>query len=71
MSTNNITSYKGSEEDILSKIKQKISFLKLTHMKKNLPFHDAPYHLVFLYCSTTTRQAVFPYIIKNYSSEGL
>ena len=39
--------------------------------KKNLPFHDILYHLVFLYFSLLYIRRRLPYIIKVDSSEGL
>ena len=52
--TNNI----GSEEDILSKIKQNKNRSKTQLYEKNLPFHDVLYHFVFLFFSTS-RQTAF------------
>ena len=39
--------------------------------KKNLPFHDIIYNLVFLYLSLLYIRRRLPYIIKVDSSEGL
>ena len=47
----------------------KTGILKLSKMKKNLPFHDALSHLVFLYFSTA-RQVALACKIKNNSSEA-
>ena len=52
--TNNIR----IEEDVFSKTKQTKNILKLSYMKKNLPFHDILHHFIFLYFSTA-HQAAF------------
>ena len=46
-----------SEEDVLSKTKQKKNVRKLSYIK-TLPFHDVLYHFVFLFFSTL-RQTAF------------
>ena len=68
---NNITSNIGSEEDIFSKTKQNKKHSKTQLDEKNLPFHDALDHFVFLYISTACLRQRLPYIIKDDSSEGL
>ena len=57
----------GIEEDIFSKKKKKNILL----YEKNLHFHDALDHFVFLYISTACLGCRFPYIIKEDRSEGL
>ena len=58
----------GIEEDIFSKPKQKKWNLVIW---KNLHFHDALDHFVFLYISTACLRRRLPYIIKDDRSEGL
>ena len=70
-SANNITSNIGSEEDIFSKTKQNKKHSKTQLDEKNLPFHDALDHFVFLYFSTACLRQRFPYILKDNSSRGL
>ena len=62
---NNITSNIGIEEDIFSKAKQNKNHSKTQLNKKNLPFHDALDHFVFLYISTACLRRRLPYKIKN------
>ena len=50
--------------------KQKKKTLKIYLYEKNLHFHDALDHLVFLYISTACLRPRFPYIIKDDRSEG-
>ena len=65
---NNKSLYKKWKRSII-KNKIKNTILKLSQMKY-LPFHDVPYHIVFLYFSTAC-QAAFTCIIKDDSREGL
>ena len=67
---NNITSNTGNEEDIFQKQNKK-SYSKSQLDEKNLPFHDALDHFVFLYFSKACLRRSLPYIIKDDSSEGL
>ena len=55
----------GNEEDIFSKTKKNIQNLA---RRKNLPFHDALDHFVYLYISTACLRPRLPYIIKRWSS---
>ena len=64
----NITRNMGIEEDIFSKPKQKKWNLAIW---KNLHFHDALDHFVFLYISTACLRRRLPCIIKDNRSDGL
>ena len=61
----------ASEEDIFSKRKQNKKYSKTKLDRKNLPFHDAFDHFVFLYISTAWLGRRLPDIVKDDSSEGL
>ena len=67
---NNITSDIESEEDIFSKTKQK-SHSKYQLDEKDLPFHDALDHFVFLCFSNACLRLRLSCIIKDNSSEGI
>ena len=62
-SASNITSNMGIEEDIFSKPKQAKKWNLA--IWKNLHFHDALDHFVFLYISTACLRRRLPYIIKD------
>ena len=65
-----MTSYKGSEEDVFSKTRQK-NHSKTQLNEKKLPFNDDLYNFVFLYFSTAHHAGLSPYIIKDDNSKGL
>ena len=60
----NITSNTGSEEDAFSNTKQK-SHSKCQLDEKNLSFHDALDHLVFIYFSSACLRQFLSYILKT------
>ena len=64
---NNIAGHIGTEEDSFSKTKRK-NYSKSQLDEKNLAFHDALDHFLFLYFFNACLRRRLPYIIKN---EGL
>ena len=60
----------GIEEDVFSETKHKKNIQNLARWK-NLPFHGALDHFVFLYISTACLRRRLPYIIKDDRNEGL